>query len=103
MEKVVGGKGDEEVWLVERKERYKGKGALVAWLQHTFEAVLAKQSGWVHYCLVVAYLAVVALLVQHCYYYYYHKVITFYSHAKLLESYLCVSRDTPSLCLLRDP
>ena len=68
MEKVVRGKGDEKVWLVEGGEAYKVNGAPVAWLQ-TSEAVLAKQSGWVHYCLVLAYLAVVALLIQHCYYY----------------------------------
>ena len=71
MEKVIRGQGDEEVWLVEGGEAYGRKGALVAWSQ-PFEAVLAKQSGWVHYCLVVAYLAVVALLVQHRYYYCYY-------------------------------
>ena len=38
MEKVIGGEGDEEVWLVEEGEGYRGEGALVAWL-HTFEAV----------------------------------------------------------------
>ncbi len=67
MEKVIGGKGDGEVWLVERGEGYRGKGALVAWMQ-TSEAILAKQSGSVHHCLAVAYLAVVALLLQHRYY-----------------------------------
>lgn len=65
MEKVVRGEGDGEVWLVEgwRGIQRGWKGSLVA-LMWTFEAVLAKQkqSGWVHYRLLVAYLAVVALL-----------------------------------------